>query len=97
MPDEENIWLDDPTQVTEFDESTTPTLAATELPGYEIGYNNGYTQGRLDGREDAKVKDWLDGVNMTILFAQRWLEDNDVPNADHIAAAIKQGLFTKKP
>lgn len=91
-----NDWLDENTQVTEFDESTTPTHVVTELPGYEIGYNNGYTQGRLDGREDAKVKDWLDGVNMTLLFMQRWLTDNDVPNAEHIAAAIKLKLFTKQ-
>jgi hypothetical protein len=97
MPDDENIeWLNDPTQVTEFDVSTTPTRVVTELPGYEIGYNNGYAQGRLDGREDAKVKDWLDGVNMALLFFQRWLTDKDVPYADHIVADIKAKLF-KKP
>lgn len=96
MDDDPIDTWDDPTQVSEFDISTTPTRVVNELPGYEVGYNNGYTQGRLDGRQDAKVADWLEGVNQTLIFTKKWLESNDVPNADHIVAAIKSKLF-KRP
>jgi hypothetical protein len=85
----------DPTHVSEFDPNVTPMHSVKELPGYEIGYNTGYAQGRLDGQEDAKVKDWLEGVNQTLIFMRKWLEERDIPNADHIVESLKQKLFNK--